>query len=62
MKVLPMPVDFTKIRAIVYHMPDGEYFTIKVDGIEHCPDFNYGKFCDTSDIDGLLHFYPEGNA
>jgi len=62
MKVMPMPVNFENIRAIVFHMPDGDYFTLDVDGIEHCLDFTFGKYCDTSDIDGMLHFYPDGNA
>jgi len=61
-KVVPMPLNFSNIRAIVYHLPAGASFTIDVNGIEHCLDFNFGKFCDTSEIDGLLHFYPEGNA
>jgi len=62
MKIMPMPVNISNIRTIVYHIPDGDYFTLDVDGIEHCLDFTFGKYCDTSDIDGMLHFYPDGNA
>jgi hypothetical protein len=48
----------------VYHLPDGPSLSLEIDGIEEYVDLELemGHFCDTSDIDGTLHFFPKGNA
>ena len=55
-------IDMTRVRAVIYHMPDGETFTIPVEGLEHFIEFGLGTICDTSEINGLIHFFPRGNA
>ncbi len=52
----------SKVRTIVYHFPEGDSITIPIDGFEQFLDFSFGRICDTSDIDGSLHIYPEGTA
>ena len=62
MKLISKPVDMSKVRTIVYHLSDGEVFTIDKDTIDHGVDFGFGDICDTSDIDGVIHFFPRGSA
>jgi len=54
----------TSVNTIVYHLPDGPTLSLNVDGIEEFVDLELeqGHYCDTSDIDGTLHFFPRGNA
>ena len=62
MRVAGSPIDITKGRTVVYHMPDGQQFSINMEGIEQFVELGPGRVCDTSDIDGVLHFFPRGNA
>ena len=62
MRVAGSPIDITKVRTVVYHMPDGKQFSINMEGIEQFVELGPGRVCDTSDIDGVLHFFPRGNA
>lgn len=64
MKLFVRPVDLTSVNTIVYHLPDGPSLSLNVDGIEEFIDLDLeqGHYCDTSDIDGILHFFPKGNA
>ncbi|MCX5863557.1 MAG: hypothetical protein NTW42_11835 [Deltaproteobacteria bacterium] len=62
MRVAGSPIDITKVRTVVYHMPDGQQFSINMEGIEQFVELGPGRVCDTSDIDGVLHFFPRGNA
>ncbi len=64
MKIFYTPIDLTDVKTVVYHLHDGPAMSMKVDGIEDYLDFELeqGHFCDTSDIDGTLHFFPRGNA
>jgi len=62
MKVAGTPIDITKVRTVVFHMPDGENFSISMEGIEQFMELGPGRICDTSDIDGVVHFFPRGNA
>lgn len=64
MKLFARPVDLTTVSTIVYHLPDGPSLSLEIDGIEEYVDLEYemGHYCDTSDIDGTLHFFPKGNA
>ncbi|MGV1099245.1 hypothetical protein ACUUL3_07510 [Thiovibrio sp. JS02] len=62
MKVAGTPIDITKVRTVVFHMPDGEKISISMDGIEQFMELGPGRICDTSEIDGVVHFFPRGNA
>jgi hypothetical protein len=64
MKLFTPPIDLSGVSVVVYHLPDGPALTMKIDGIEEYLDFELelGHVCDTSDIDGVLHFFPRGNA
>ena len=55
-------IDMSRVRVLVYHMPDGERFVIPMVGIAQFMDLGPGRVCDTSEIDGILHFFPCGNA
>jgi len=52
----------SKVRAVVYHMPGGESFAIPVDSSTPLIEFGLGRILDTSEIDGLIHYFPRGNA
>ncbi|GBE12142.1 hypothetical protein BMS3Bbin14_00654 [bacterium BMS3Bbin14] len=58
------PIDFSKVDTLVYHLPDGPSFAVQMEGIEDLIDIDMemGDVCDTSDIDGVVHFFPKGNA
>lgn len=64
MKLFQSPFDLTSVRTIIYHLPNGQTLSLKTDGIEDYLDFEleFGHVCDTSEIDGVLHFFPKGNA
>mgnify|MGYP005843503061 CR=1 FL=1 len=55
-------IDFAKVRTILYHLPDGKILDIPVEGIEQFIEFGTGRICDTSDVNGVVHFFPRGNA
>jgi len=54
----------SKVETLIYHLPDGQRVAIRIKGIEELIDLDYeiGKICDTSDIDGVVHIFPHGNA
>ncbi len=62
MKFFPHPIDMAKVETVVYHLPDGKSYAVHVDSIEQFMEFGPGQVCDTSDIDGIVHFFPRGNA
>lgn len=64
MKLYYRPVDLTTVDTVVYHLPDGPALSLRIDGSEEYLDFEFeqGHYCDTSEIDGTLHFFPLGNA
>ena len=64
MKLFSRPIDLTGVSTVVYHLPDGPALALKIEGIEEYLDLELelGHVCDTSDIDGVLHFFPKGNA
>jgi hypothetical protein len=64
MKLFCRPIDLTGVNTVVYHLPNGPALSLKIEGIEEYLDleFEFGHVCDTSDIDGVLHFFPRGNA
>ncbi len=64
MKYIIPPIDFSSVDTVIYHLPDGPALSLKIDGIEEYLDLELeiGHVCDTSDIDGVVHFFPRGNA
>lgn len=64
MKIFSQPVDFTKVRTLIYHLPEGPSFTLPPEGIEEFLELelSMGHVCDTSEIDGVVHFFPKGNS
>lgn len=63
-KIFYRSIDFTKVDTLVYHLPDGPTLSVEMEGFEEFIDFEMelGDICDTSDIDGVVHFFPKGNA
>lgn len=63
-KIFYRPIDFTKVDTLVYHMPDGPALSVEMEGLEDIIDLDIeiGDICDTSEIDGVIHFFPRGNA
>jgi hypothetical protein len=63
-KIFSNPVDISKVNTLIYHLPDGPTFSVEMDELDGFIDFDMelGDICDTSDIDGVLHFFPRGNA
>ena len=64
MKIFFQPIDFSSANTIVYHLPGGPALSVQIEGIEQYIDLELelGHVCDTSDIDGVVHFFPKGNA
>ncbi len=64
MKLFVAPIDLSSVDTIIYHLPNGPALSLKIDGIEEYLDLELeiGDVCDTSDIDGIVHFFPRGNA
>lgn len=64
MRMLHQTLDFSYVQTIIYHLPNGQTLSLKTDGIEDYLDFEleFGHICDTSQIDGVIHFFPKGNA
>jgi hypothetical protein len=57
MKLFSRPIDLSGVSTVVYHLPNGPALSLKID-----LELELGHVCDTSDIDGVLHFFPRGNA
>jgi len=57
-------IDFSKVATLVYHLPDGPALSVEMEGLEDIIDIDMeiGHICDTSEIDGVVHFFPRGNA
>lgn len=64
MKLFYQPIDLSDVNTVIYHVPDGPALSLKIEGIEEYLDLDLdmGHICDTSDIDGTIHFFPKGNA
>ena len=62
MRSLSKPIDMGKVRQVVYHSPDGQSYAVEVEFTEQFYELGPGKLCDTSEIDGMVHFYPRGSA
>lgn len=63
-KIFCKTIDFSKVATFVYHLPDGPALSVETEGIEDLIDIDMeiGHICDTSEIDGVVHFFPKGNA
>jgi hypothetical protein len=63
-KIFSSPIDLSKVNTLIYHLPDGPTFSVEMNDFERFIDLDMemGDICDTSDIDGVLHFFPKGNA
>jgi hypothetical protein len=63
-KIFIRSIDFTKVETLVYHLPNGPALSVEMEGLEGLIDFDMemGDICDTSEIDGVVHFFPKGNA
>jgi len=57
-------IDMSKVETLVYHLPDGPALSVEMAGLEEIFDLGMeiGDICDTSEIDGVMHFFPKGNA
>jgi hypothetical protein len=64
LKFNPESIDISKVHTIIYHLPDGKRLKIDTCDLNKFAElqFEIGRICDTSDIDGVLHFFPRGNA
>jgi hypothetical protein len=64
LKFLPDTIDISKVQTLLYHFLDGKVLQLEIKDIKqlNTPEFELGRFCDTSDINGILHFYPRGNS
>ena len=58
------PIDLSKVNTLLYHLPDGPTLSVEMNDLAAFIDFDMevGDICDTSEIDGVLHFFPKGNA
>ncbi|WP_457574229.1 hypothetical protein [Desulfolithobacter sp.] len=63
-KIFTTPIDLSKVETLIYHLPDGPSFSLEMKGMEDFIEIELeiGDICDTSDIDGVVHFFPRGNA
>ena len=61
-KLLSKAVDLSQANTIVFHLPDGGDLAMPVEGMEGDLELGLGKVCDTSDINGEIHYFPRGNA
>lgn len=57
-------IDFSKVDTLIYHLPNGPALTVEMEGLKDIIDIDMeiGDVCDTSEIDGVVHFFPRGNA
>lgn len=62
MKWISPAIDMTKVKTIIYHLPDGQPLALPVQGFEEFIEFGPGEICDTSDANGVVHFFPKGNC
>lgn len=63
-KIFCKTIDFSKVETLVYHLPNGPALSVEMEGLQDMIDIDMeiGDVCDTSDIDGVVHFFPRGNA
>ena len=64
MKLFVRPINYAQVQTLIYHLPDGPALSLNIGGIGEFLDLelDIGHVCDTSEIDGIVHFFPKGNA
>jgi hypothetical protein len=64
LEFLPKNIDISKVHTLLYHFPDGKVLQLDIKNAEELStlEFKLGIFCDTSPVNGILHFYPKGNS
>lgn len=60
--LLSKVIDLARANTIVFHLPDGEALALPVEEMEGDLELGLGKVCDTSEINGEIHYFPRGNA
>lgn len=61
-KQLEKRVDLAGVQTIVYHLFGGEALAVPVEEFEGYFDPGFGEVCDTSEINGVVHYFHRGNA
>jgi len=63
-RIFSNSIDLSKVNTLIYHLPDGPTFSVEMNELMGFFDLDMemGDICDTSEIDGVLHFFPKGNA
>ncbi len=63
-RIFSNSIDLSKVNTLIYHLPDGPTFSVEMNELMGFLDLDMemGDICDTSEIDGVLHFFPKGNA
>ena len=61
-KLLSKAIDLAQANMIVFHLPDGEALALPVESMEGDLELGLGNVCDTSEINGEIHYLPRGNA
>lgn len=63
-KIFCKNIDFSKVETLIYHLPNGPALSVEMEGLQDIIDIDMeiGDVCDTSEIDGVVHFFPRGNA
>ena len=62
MEWISSTINMDKVKTIVYHMLDGHPLALPVQGFEELIEFGPGDICDTSEVNGIVHFFPKGNC
>lgn len=63
-RIFARPIDLSKVERLIYHLPNGPTLSLDMEEMTNFIDFDIelGDICDTSDIDGVVHFFPRGSA
>ncbi len=56
------PVDLKGVRLLVYHLPQAQMMVVSIEPGAGAFEPGYGVVLDTSKINGILHYFPRGNA
>jgi hypothetical protein len=64
MKFVTHSHDLSHAHTLIYHLPNGETLEINIDDNVHLLEFGleYGRICNTAEIDGIIHFFPLGHS
>lgn len=62
-KVVSKLIDLAQANTIVFHLPDGEALSLAVEELKGGDlELGLGRVCDTSELNGEIHYFPRGNA